>query len=425
VEQTGHSAQVMQSTAAEDAAEARRRRASDAALAAHRSEEAREARVRAQDEQVRSLAWMSGSIIVLTLALFLQSEGGPAGARGGGSRWVEARGQRVRESTTSLAVTLSQLYKGDVLNVSTTRREVCKHCHGAGGHGHRSCSTCSGKGFVLVPHPMSRVHLIQQRCPACGGGGSTHATACHECGGSGVHEGVRATWPVILSPGLRGGDVVRLPGCGDEAPGAAAGDLLVTLEEVEGEFDVDVFEDGVLQPPIVRRGGERSLELETELQVSLAEALVGFRRRVRHLDGSEVSFHAAGVTNPGEEVVIKGAGMPGRAVEWLSGTDGEALPSRWAEYPDGRKSLVEQQRPGVDLRPAKADKVAEGGGGLLARAGEWAGRQAGRHIPFLAPLLSRDSGRGGAPVGSLHVRVGVALPTELSPEQVDVIERYF
>ena len=51
-------------------------------------------------------------------------------------------------------------------------------------------------------------------------------------------------------------------------------------------------------------------DLHMEMAISLKEALLGFSRKVTHLDSHEVTVKQTKVTTPGEVKRIKGEGMP-------------------------------------------------------------------------------------------------------------------
>lgn len=80
--------------------------------------------------------------------------------------------------------------------------------------------------------------------------------------------------PFNVLPGMRTGSVIRLPGAGDEAPGLAAGDILLVVQERPH----DLF---------VRRG----CDLHISFKVQLGEVLCGFSRSFKHLDGRQVVIH--------------------------------------------------------------------------------------------------------------------------------------
>lgn len=433
----------------------------------HEVESRRQKKQAEKQEQVQALTYMSSAILALTVALFLSSYmTKPSEPRGyarqySAVEWQEGRrhNQKVRDSTASVQVSLAQLYRQEQVNISVSRRKICSRCGGIGGEGRSKCSSCNGRGAIIQHAHVGggMYQQFQQTCPHCGGSGTHVLHKCHVCGGSGVHE-VHEQVPLRLSAGLRAGDLVRLPMFGDEHPGADGGDLLVAIEEVEAEFDVDMFEAGVVQPVIRRKawvegldetqqavvgseGGPggglpalRALDLETEIQITWLEALFGFHRQARHLGGHSFPVSSRGVTSPGAVIMVRGQGMRGRpdasSAQVRDGTI-ELLPTRWANTNQG-VVLIEQQRPGIDgLKPAP-----QAGDGQ--RDGEETSTGAAAVLSALSSIgrsflgMRRDSvpsSGSSAPIswpvqGNLYVRVMVSLPSQLSAEQEEVVHKY-
>ena len=51
-------------------------------------------------------------------------------------------------------------------------------------------------------------------------------------------------------------------------------------------------------------------DLRAEVKLTLKEALLGFSKKIRHLDGHYVSIKEDGVTQPNQERLIRGEGLP-------------------------------------------------------------------------------------------------------------------
>lgn len=56
-----------------------------------------------------------------------------------------------------------------------------------------------------------------------------------------------------------------------------------------------------------RRAGD---DLHMDLEISLEEALLGYRKQIRHLDDRRVTLSTGGVTKPFEVRQVAGEGMP-------------------------------------------------------------------------------------------------------------------
>nr|CCC96151.1 hypothetical protein, unlikely [Trypanosoma congolense IL3000] len=91
------------------------------------------------------------------------------------------------------------------------------------------------------------------------------------------------------------GHVVTFEMEADESPDLIPGDLLLSVRTKP-------------HPTFSRRSN--NVDLDMKLVVSLKEALLGFKRRVKHLDGTEFSVSATGVTQYGTVIKVRGKGMP-------------------------------------------------------------------------------------------------------------------
>mmetsp|Transcript_38175 Transcript_38175/g.96618 ORF Transcript_38175/g.96618 Transcript_38175/m.96618 type:complete len:350 (-) Transcript_38175:321-1370(-) len=94
-------------------------------------------------------------------------------------------------------------------------------------------------------------------------------------------------------------------------PGMVNGQTITFFEEGEPMID---GEPGDLQF-IVRtipskRWERRGNDLLINETITLVDALTGFRRTIKHLDGHEVVLESGGITKPGDYHYIKGEGMP-------------------------------------------------------------------------------------------------------------------
>ncbi|KAK3816027.1 MAG: hypothetical protein J3Q66DRAFT_431566 [Benniella sp.] len=119
---------------------------------------------------------------------------------------------------------------------------------------------------------------------------------------------------VDVKPGWKAGTKIRFPREGDEFPDGGIQDIVFTLEEKPH--------------PVFKRQGN---DLVMDLELTLLEALTGFSKTVRTLDGRTLPISASGsrVIQPGQEERFPGEGMPisqkpGEKAIWLS--------SMWSSY---------------------------------------------------------------------------------------------
>lgn len=98
---------------------------------------------------------------------------------------------------------------------------------------------------------------------------------------------------VEVKPGWKAGTKIRFPGEGDDMPDGRSQDIEFIVEE---------------KPHAVyRRDGD---DLHMTMELSLLEALTGFTRSLRTLDGRELAVSNKLVTVPNQEIRFAGRGMP-------------------------------------------------------------------------------------------------------------------
>jgi DnaJ family protein B protein 11 len=95
-------------------------------------------------------------------------------------------------------------------------------------------------------------------------------------------------------------------------PGMVDGQEIVFFEEgepvIDGEPGDLVFVVQTRPHDVFTRINTNDLHMN--LVVSLLEALVGFEKKIKHLDGHEVTIASKGVVSPGDVLTFKGEGMP-------------------------------------------------------------------------------------------------------------------
>jgi DnaJ-class molecular chaperone len=181
----------------------------------------------------------------------------------------------------SLSLTLAQIYTGHTEHLKTTRQVVCRSCR-LNPHLPRcaQCRRCPGE-MKQEQIWMDQMHYrIEEK----------EIPSKEKC--------ARSTEEVIVNVerGQLHGDVIQFPYMADQRPGShIPGDLRVSIK--------------VMQDPRYKRAGDNLL---VTIHISLYEALLGFQRELRHLDGHKVRFGVkrGTVLQPGYAMVIDGEGMP-------------------------------------------------------------------------------------------------------------------
>ncbi|MEQ1757861.1 MAG: J domain-containing protein [Vicinamibacterales bacterium] len=188
-----------------------------------------------------------------------------------------------------ITVSFGEALTGAVRTLTVTRHDSCGSCAGSGrvqGVA-RACVSCGGSGTVRA----ARGHMIfSQGCRACDGRGTAPARLCDVCRGSGKETRAEAV-SIRLPAGVADGERVRVAGRGHAgAPGAAAGDLYVTVKVAPDER--------------FRREGD---DLHVILPIAVHEAALGARIEIATPDGT-VKVAVPPGTQSGQKIRLRERG---------------------------------------------------------------------------------------------------------------------
>jgi DnaJ family protein A protein 2 len=202
-------------------------------------------------------------------------------------------------------VSLADLYTGKDIEVKVRVQAVCNNCQGRGASNPdaiKRCQTCQGKGQVnqirqIGPGMLQQSSMV---CPKCAGKGKTIENPkdiCKPCNGERVSK-LDKTINVKVTPGMKFGDIIPLHGMGDEYPDVEdKEDLLIIIVETYG-----------VNHSNLRRNNN---DLHMEYDLSLIEALIGFKLIIHQLDGRKLVINYDNkVIQPKEIMKISGEGMP-------------------------------------------------------------------------------------------------------------------
>ncbi|KAM0747534.1 DnaJ-domain-containing protein [Meredithblackwellia eburnea MCA 4105] len=214
---------------------------------------------------------------------------------GGGGQQQQRRGQNM---VAEFEVELEAIYKGDTMKFQIARKAICEECDGTGARSEKDivqCTTCDGRGVRLVRHQLGPgiYQQVQMHCDQCGGQGKRIKHVCPVCKG---HRVVDSTSDLTLhiDRGMPEGAEAVFEGEADESPDFAPGDVIVRVKSKR------------------KAGGfvRKESNLYWKEPLSVAEALLGFKKTVTGLDGHDIVLQRTGVTQPGFVHVIPGEGLP-------------------------------------------------------------------------------------------------------------------
>ncbi|KAL0226729.1 hypothetical protein P9112_014053 [Eukaryota sp. TZLM1-RC] len=212
----------------------------------------------------------------------------------------EPEEKHVEDVTLPLTVTLKQLYTGDSVKATISRHVVCSQCSGSGARSPSDidrCGYCNGQGMRTVKQQLGPGFFTQSTmpCDKCGGKGTTIKKKCGKCKGKKVHRAEEVV-TIDIDSGMIDGDLIELAGYTDEHPDMSPGNL---------KFVIQTIPDNVFE----RRGKN----LYTTIEVTLLEALVGFKRTIKALDDHLIIVDRSDITSPGQVLIVKNEGMPDKS----------------------------------------------------------------------------------------------------------------
>jgi len=199
-----------------------------------------------------------------------------------------------------MEVELQDIYTGKSYEIQIQRKQICDHCEGSGARSAsdiHDCEVCGGRGVRIVKHMLApgMYQQVQMQCDRCGGRGRTIRHQCPHCHGQKVIE-VESDITVDIDRGLPEGAELSYESEADESPDWVAGDLIfrVRTKKEQGGFS------------------RRRENLYWKETISVADALLGFERKIDHLDGHPIKLvsPAGSTIQPGQVQVIHGEGLP-------------------------------------------------------------------------------------------------------------------
>jgi molecular chaperone DnaJ len=270
-----------------------------------------------------------------------------------GDAMRRGRGESYRNRGADLQVrlklTIEEIHAGVEKTIRLKRQIVCDTCRGSGaaGGGRVQCPECRGRGQIQqVRSSLFGQFVSVSACSNCGGSGEIIENPCLNCKGAGTRPEV-ATIKVDVPAGVGDGQYLTLRGQGSAGPGgAAAGDLLVFLEEEPHE--------------LFQRDGTN---LHLPWPVGFPILALGGKIKVPTLEGGARVDIPAG-TQPGRVLRLRGKGLPR-----LGGSKFGDLLVELRPFTPSKLSAREKQLLS-ELEELQRDKVPKGGKGFFDKVRE-------------------------------------------------------
>lgn len=251
------------------------------------------------------------------------------GSRGRTQTRAAPQPQRGADRIVEVAVSFEVAAKGGEIHVTVPIEDACPRCHGSGaepGSPVQTCPQCGGAGMVTLQRGG---FAVQRPCPRCYGSGTLIAQPCRRCHGEGtVTE--RRRIKVRVPAGIEDGGRIRIRGKGEAGVASGPpGDLFLIVRIKPHRF--------------FRREG---LDIITSVPITITQAMLGTKIRVRTIHGKKVELKVPPGTQSGTRLRLKGQGI--RVGDQVGDQYVEVVVKVPEELTDEERELVEKlaQSPG-------------------------------------------------------------------------------
>ena len=240
-------------------------------------------------------------------------------------------------------VTLEDVYNGKTVNIEVDRYTLCNTCDATGFSDKQKhkCIKCKGNGVVVQIQEIAPgfIQQAQRPCSACLGTGDDKSSPhkCKTCNGDqAIKE--KFTTTIEIPKGIRNKDVLQIPNQGNDIPtesrhnGITRGPINIIINELEHE----TFKRGIMYNQKMDPSNICII-----LDIPLADAIAGFKRSFKHLDGRNIYFAETRIIKDGDIAVIVNEGLPVKGKEYAKG---DLFVKYNVKFPD---NLSDEQRLGI------------------------------------------------------------------------------
>ncbi|CAH6421345.1 DnaJ molecular chaperone [uncultured virus] len=207
-------------------------------------------------------------------------------------------------------VTLEEIFNGKHVIKEIKRLNICKDCLGTGYSDKliHVCKDCNGKGktIKLVQIGPNMLQQAQVKCNKCEGTGQDlkNEKICKTCNGK-MQIKEKISIEFDIDPGIKNEDCITIENQGHEY------NPKIKSSKTRGKINILVKEK---PHQTFKRGGIRrnSADLLVEINITLHDALCGFTKTIKHLDGRKLFFMENELIKEGDIKYIPGEGLPYR-----------------------------------------------------------------------------------------------------------------
>ena len=191
-----------------------------------------------------------------------------------------------------MELTFKESIFGVKKSINLEHNKTCDDCDGSGaesGSDLETCSECNGAG--QTQQRMMGIFATMAECPTCNGKGKTPKKKCKKCRGAGITR-EKDIVEFSIPAGIKHGDTMRISGKGEAISGGTPGDLFV---------QVTVSPDKVF--------GRKGNDLVMNQEITVSEAILGSKRKVKLLDEAEIEIKIPAGTQSGTILRVSGRGI--------------------------------------------------------------------------------------------------------------------
>ena len=182
------------------------------------------------------------------------------------------------DSHVKLEVTLENLYNGAELKPRVRRRIICRGCKkNPQKEKCKKCNRCPNELRTVIRTVGPGFRVQQQE----------EVPSKHKC------KLETTELAVTVEKGMKESNTITFERMAEQSPGMIPGDIVWVLS--------------VKPHRMFRREGD---DLHMTVKISLRDALIGFEKTTKHLDGHKVTIVSDSVISHGDVKKIKGEGMP-------------------------------------------------------------------------------------------------------------------
>jgi molecular chaperone DnaJ len=206
-----------------------------------------------------------------------------------------AQARRGRDISTEVQVAFADAIFGTERKILITKTSNCGVCHGSGGKPGtkmETCKTCNGQGTIRETKRTILGSISSTKvCETCLGSGEVPKETCENCKGKGVLRQEEEI-SIVIPPGIRDGEMIRMTGRGEAVSRGTTGDLYIKIN--------------VAPHPTFKRDGN---DLVMTQNLKLSEALLGAKFPIQTLDG-EIEVTVPEGVGINEVLRVRGKGVP-------------------------------------------------------------------------------------------------------------------